>query len=212
MAPVATPAPSIVVGYFSLEPKDQFEQKIKPNFDKLTKICGVCEISNLTPYDDKGQAALSEFAKVLKKLPENVKILFFDFNLKRNEISDEVVEILSRYASQGPLVVAASGVPRDGESSRPLSKTVFGQVKSAFVIGELGERDRLVSPQGFFGPEMLMAVRPPKEMRNQNLGPLLFTSKLASNYSRKTPEQWVSYAKQKKEKTRKIWLELDDIF
>ena len=210
--PVAKTGPSpVVVAYFSPEAKAQFESKIKPQFTKQTSLCGTCQIIDLTPFNEKGEFAADKMESVLKQLPENVKILFFDFNLKKGSLSEEAMAILNQDAAHGPLVVAFAGLPKGGEASRPLNKTVFGQVQEALIIGELEDRDRL-SPQGFFGPEMYMAIRAPKELQGQGLGPLLFTSKLAANFSRRSAADWVAFLKAKKQKNRKIWLELGDLF
>jgi hypothetical protein len=225
-APAATPAPNsrtvekpavksgptpILVAYFSPNAKTQFDSKIKPQFAKQTSLCGTCQIVDLTPFDEKGEFAPEKMESVLKQLPENVKILFFDFNLKRGSLSDAAMALLNQDAAKGPLVIAFAGLPKSNEASRPLNKTVFGQVQDALIIGELEDRDRL-SPQGFFGPEMYTAIRAPKELQGQELGPLLFTSKLAANYSRRPASDWVAYFKAKKTKNRKIWLELGDLF
>lgn len=210
-AQVVGSASPILVGYFSSDNKASFSQKIKPLFEKQTRNCGSCQIVDLTPYDDKGEFNLAALEQSLKEIPENVKILFFNFNLKRSDIPPGVVERLAQIANSGSLVVASAGAPKENQASGPLSKTLFGQIKDTLIIGELGERDRLM-PQGFFGPEMLTAVRAPKEFQGQGVGPLLFASKLAANYHRKTPQEWTDYLKSKKSKSRRIWPELEDFF
>lgn len=207
----ATGTAPVIVGFYSPQPQKNFDEKIKPLFDKQTHGCSRCQIQNLTPYDDKGQLDMAAMEKSLKQLPAEIKILFFDFNLKKGEVSPAVIETLSQLSAHGMLVVASAGVPHEQQASSPLSKTLFGQVKDAIIIGELGERDRLI-PQSFFGPEMLTALRPPKDLQGQGIGPLLFTSKLAADYDRRTPQEWTDYIRNKKQKSRKIWPELQDFF
>lgn len=210
--PVGKAAASpVIVGYFSPNAKMQFESKIKPQFAKQTAVCGTCQIIDLTPLNEKGEFAADKMESVLKSLPENVKILFFDFNLKRGDLSEAAMAWLNKASVEGPLVVAAAGIPKENEASRPLNKTVFGQVQEAIIIGELEDRDRL-PPQGFFGPEMYTAVRPPKDMQNQSLGPMIFVAKFAANFSRRSAAEWIAYFKMKKAKNRKIWLEVGDLF
>lgn len=214
--PVASPAPvakaTLVVAYFSPLGKTQFESKIKPVFAKQSSPCGGCQIVDYTPYNDKGEFVAEKLESVLKELPDNVKILFFDFNMKRGSFSDAVMAALNQNAANGPLVVASAGAPPPQEASRPLSKTVFGQIGQALIIGDLEERDRLTR-NGFFGPEMYMAIRPPKDMQGEKgLGPTLFVAKLASQYSRRQPKDWLAFFKTKKDRNRKIWLELGDLF
>ena len=208
----AVELPPVVVGYFSPVPKASFDEKIKPLFEKQTKNCTKCQIMNLTPYDEKGQFDKTALEETLEKVPAEVKILFFDFNLKKSEVSPAVIEMVNKFPSRGILIVAAAGGPADQQPSSPLSKTVFGQVKDAFIIGELGERDRLFPYQGYFGPEMLTALRLPKEFQGQGVGPLLFTSRLASDYTRRSPQEWTSFIQDKKVKSRKLWLDLQDLF
>ncbi len=207
----ATGSAPVVVGYFSPEPQSTFEAKVKPLFAKQTQNCSKCQILNLTPYDDKGQFQAKSLEESIKSVPAEVKILFFDFNLKKTEVPPSVIELLSKQAANGILVVASAGVPHEQQASSPLSRTLFGQIKEAFIIGELGDRDRLMQ-QSFYGPEMLTALRPPKDMQGQNLGPLIFASRLATDYNRRTPQEWTGYIRDKKMRSRKIWPELQDFF
>lgn len=207
----AVGAKKVVVGYYSTENQKAFEEKVRPLFEKQTSGCSQCQIVNLTPYDEKGEFDLKSLEVSLKSIPEDVKILFFDFNFKKNEVSPAVIEQLSKLPAQGVLVVASAGVPKEQQVTSPLSKTLFGQIKDAFIIGDLGDRERL-NPQGFFGPEMLTAIRSPRDLNVQSVGPLLFASKLATDYSRRSPQEWTGYLRSKKEKSRKVWPDLQDFF
>ncbi len=207
----AVNAKAVVVGYYSVENQKSFEEKIKPLFEKQTSGCSQCQIVNLTPYDDKGEFDMKSLEDSLKKIPQEVKILFFDFNFKKNDVSASIIEQLSQISAQGILVVASAGTPKEQQATSPLSKTLFGQIKNAFIIGDLGERERL-NPQGFFGPEMLTAIRSPRDLNVPSVGPLLFASKLATDYSRRSPQEWTGYLRSKKEKSRKIWPDLQDFF
>jgi hypothetical protein len=109
------------------------------------------------------------------------------------------------------VVVATTGAAGADQSTLPLNRTVVGQVSGILIIGELVERDNLLA-KSFFGPEMLTAVRPPKEFMGQGHGPLLFASRLAVNWSKKDKSEWPGYLKSTREKSRKLWPSIEDFF
>lgn len=199
------------VAYFSLNGKEHFETKVKPIFKDNASACKSCEIMNLTPYTKEGQVDVEALAKAIEAIPRQTSFVFMDFNLKNSDDNKEVLEALNGKANKGIIVVASAGQPIGAEASSPLSRTILGQVQDAVIIGELSERDRLM-PQGFYGPEMLTAVRPPKDKIGQGFGPLIFASTLAENWTKRSSNQWIAYFKEKKMKTRKIWLDLNDLF
>ncbi|MNJ94681.1 hypothetical protein D3C87_123830 [compost metagenome] len=199
------------VAYFSLTGKEHFENKVKPLFKDNASRCKSCEIVNMTPYTKEGQVDVEALAQAIHALPQQTSFVFMDFNLKNSDENKAIVEALNHKAMAGVVVVASAGQPQGAEASSPLSRTILGQVQDAVIIGELSERDRLM-PQGFYGPEMLTAVRPPKDMMGQGFGPLIFASALAENWQKRTSEEWVSHFKEKKMKTRKLWLGLNDLF
>ena len=199
------------VAYFSMHEPQHFETKVKPIFQENVARCKTCEITNMTPYKKGGEVDQEAMVKAIHDLPVETTFVFVDFNLRNNEENKELAEALALKAASGLIVVASAGQPKPQEPSSPLSRTIMGKVQDAFIIGELSERDRLM-PQGFYGPEMFTAVRPPKEIMGQGFGPLIFASNLAENWTRRSSEEWVSYLKTKKVKSRKLWLDLHDIF
>jgi len=199
------------VVYYTLQNKEYFETKVKPLFAAQASGCKSCEIVNMTPYKEDGQVDLAALAKSIEELPETTSFALMDFNLKSSDENKALIETLNKKTAAGFVVVASAGAPKSSEASSPLSRTVFGQVQGALIIGELSERDRLM-PTGFYGPEMLTAVRPPKDMMGQGFGPLIFASNLAEKWNKRTSTEWVDYFKTKKLKSRKIWLDLNDLF
>jgi hypothetical protein len=200
------------VVYFTLQKQDYFETKVKPLFQSKSESCKNCEIVNLTPYTKEGEVDMPALVKSIQEMPESASFALIDFNLKTNEENKALVEALNKKTAAGFVVIASAGAPqKTTDPSSPLSRTVLGQVQGALIIGELSERDRLM-PSGFYGPEMLTAVRPPKDMIGQGFGPLLFASSLAGKWNKRSSTEWVDYFKTKKQKSRKIWLDLDDLF
>lgn len=200
----------VVVGYFSTESQEDFEKKIKPLFEEFYGKCKNCEILNLTPYDDKGAYSEKDLVAKLKNPEPPVSFYFFSWNKKTTDASKELIATLEEKIRAGQLVISSAGHAAEGETGVPLSRTLMGQTKDAIVIGEVTERERLL-PQSYFGPEMLTAIRAPKAYLGQGVSPLYFASRWAAVWSKRKPAEWLQYFKHKKEKTRKIWLETDDL-
>jgi hypothetical protein len=209
-AVAAVPSNKTTVIYFGQAKAEEFESKVKPFFDEKAR-CKNCELVNYTPYTKEGTLDVAALQERIDSLPSNTSFVFFDFNLKANDANKALIETINKRADLGLLVVGSAGAPKEHESSGPLSKTVLGQVRGALIIGELGDRDRLM-PSGFYGPEMLTAIRPPKDMIGQGYSPLLFAATLADKWDKRSGSEWGEYFRTKKMKTRKIWLELGDLF
>ena len=205
----AIPSGKTTVFYFGQQSQDDFEKKVKPVFS--SQPCKNCELVNATPYTKEGAVDMAALHEKLANLPDNASFVFFDFNMKVTDQNKNLVDILNQKADKGLLVVGSAGAPKSNESSGPLSRTLLGQVKNALIIGELGERDRL-APSAFYGPEMLTALRPPKDKMGQGYSPLLFAAALADHWPKRDSQEWSEFFKKKKAKTRKIWLELGDLF
>lgn len=201
----------VIVGYFSKEPATFFDTKVKVFFQEQAKGCAKCEIRNLTPYDDKGVYDPEKLVATLQALPAEVSFIFIDWNERSSDKNKNVVEVLNQKQSEGHLLIAAAGVPPTNEGTCPLNRTLMGQVNDGLIIGELAERDRLLA-QCYYGPEMLSAIRPPRDYMGQGLAPLYFVSRLASHWNKRKPQDWPSYLKARKAKSKKIWTELEDFF
>lgn len=206
----AVPSKTTVV-YFGVLKAEEFELKIKPLFADNVGRCKSCEIVNYTPYNKDGSVDVEALQKKVTSLPEQVSFVYFDFNMRVNDDNKQLVSTLNDKVDSGLVVVGTAGVPQATEASGPLSRTVLGQTHGALIIGELSERDRLM-PSGFYGPEMLTALRPPRGQNGQGFSPLIFAANLAENWQKRSSTEWVSHFKTKKEKSRKIWLDLNDLF
>lgn len=210
-ARAALPASKTTVVYFGQQKAEDFELKVKPLFAEKVRPCKNCEIINFTPYNKEGDVDLESLSERIDSLPAGTSFVYFDFNMKVTDQNRALVELLNKKADSGLVVVGTAGAPKNAESSGPLSRTMLGQVHGALIIGELAERDRLM-PTAFYGPEMLTAVRPPKEIMGQGFGPLIFAAALAENWQKRTAAEWVEYLRNKKMKSRKIWLDMGDMF
>ncbi|QDK45959.1 hypothetical protein DOM22_12760 [Bdellovibrio sp. ZAP7] len=210
LAQASVPAGKTRVIYFGMQNQADFELKVKPVFDS-TASCKNCEIINYTPYTAEGTVDEAAMHERINTLPADTSFVFLDFNLKSNEQSKAFLDALNKRADSGMIVVGSAGAPKTNEASGPLTRTVLGQVHNAVIIGELGDRDRLM-PSAFYGPEMLTALRPPKDKLGQGQAPLIFAANLADKWNKRTPQEWTDYFKSKKQKNRKIWMDLNDLF
>lgn len=207
----AGPEPvKVVIGYFSKETNAVFQAKTAPLFARFAENC-VCELRNLTPYGEKGEYDPSQLPQALANLPENVSFLFFDWNERAADKNKDLARTLSGIVEKGRLLIAAAGIATTNEGSCPLNKTLMGQVTDSLIIGELTEKERLL-PQCYYGPEMLSAIKPPKDLIGQGDAPLLFAARLACQWHRRKPQDWPEYLRSRKAKTKKLWAELDDFF
>lgn len=199
------------VVYFGQVAPAEFQEKVEPLFQERSRSCKGCVIVNHTPYKKTGEVDYAGLKKKIESLPESTSFVFFDFNLKVNDQNRALVEALNKRTANGLVVVGTAGLPPENEASGPLSRTILGQVHGAIIIGELTERDRL-PPTGFYGPEMLTALRSPRNLMGQGYSPLIFAANLAQNWNKKDGTEWVEYLKNKKMKTRKLWLDMGDLF
>ena len=198
------------VGYFSTANQENFDKHVKPLFDEFKGKCTACEVVNLTPYDEKGIYDPSKLVEKLKSTPDQVAFFYFDWNKKMFEADRPLIALLSEKIAAGKLVLAPTGQAATGEPGTPLSGTVMGQTKDAVIIGETIGRERLL-PQSYFGPEMLTAIYAPKEHDDKGVGPLYFAGRWAAVWQKRTPKEWLSHFRIKKQKSRKIFLDSNDL-
>jgi len=201
----------ISVAVISAESRADYETRIAPLMKEQMKTCSSCSIQNLTPYTKDGQFSLATLPAQIEAARSSSSFLFLNWNAKSTAETKPVVEVLKKIVQSGMVVVASAGVARGSEPTLPLSRTVVGEVHGIVIIGELGEKERLFS-QSYFGPEMLTAVKPPREFIGQGFAPLFFASKLAAQWNKKTGADWLTHFQSTKAKVRRIWPGLDDFF
>lgn len=201
---------SVQIAYFHKSNKDQFSKQVKPVFDQ-NKTCKSCELIDRTPYLDSGEVDETKLIKEIAALGSEFQIIFLNWNEKATKTNAELSETLVKKSIEGQLIFFTVGMPSNNEPTISLNKTVAGQIPEAVIIGEMTERERLL-PQFFYGPEMLTAIKPPKEISGQGLAPVFFLSKWVSQWSKRKPNEWVSYLKLRKNKVRRMWLSVEDFF
>lgn len=179
----------VVIGYFSQDKQEDFEKKVKPVFEQFKGSCKNCELVNLTPYDDKGNYSEKDLLEKVKNPPADMSFYFFTWNKKATPQNQDLVTALGEKVDSGKLVISPTGQAAEGEPGLALARTVMGQAKDVIIIGEIIGNERIM-PQSYFGPEMLTAIRPPKEILGQGYGPLYFATRLASVWSKRKPAEW----------------------
>ena len=164
--------------------------------------CSRCELLNLSPYGADGKIQRERIAEALKAI-NTIDILFFQFNSPLDSQTETWRDQLARLANQGTVVIGVAGLAEDAQPTLPLTRTFLGSVPHVLILGERNHRD-LLPPRSFFGPPMLTALKVPPEN---------FILRLARSWDQKdSPAQWVSYFETKKGKSKKTWLDLNDLF
>lgn len=201
----------ISVAVISGEDKADFDAKVAPILKEEMKRCTACSFQNVTPYTEDGKFKLSEVAARLDVAGSSSSFIFINWNAKSTDETKPIIESLKKITNNGMIVVASAGMAKENEPTLPLNKTVLGQVPGVVIIGELGERERMLT-QSYFGPEMLTALRPPKDYLGQGFGPLFFVSRLATQWNKKDSKAWIAHFQTTKAKVRRIWPGLEDFF
>lgn len=211
-SPVLTGPRKITVGIVSGESKESFESKVAPFFKSQWSQCNFCELKNLSRYDEAGKLDAKTLVSQLELTSDDISFLLIDVNWKyRAEDHKGLVDFLKKKTQAGVLVLGTTGYPKEGESSASIAKTVLGQIPDVVILGEINDRERLALTS-YYGPEMLTAVKPPRDYMGQALGPAYFAARLAQNFSRRMPQDWLSHLRSQKIKSRKIWPQVEDFF
>lgn len=203
---------AIKVAYFGLESPQDFEQKIKPVFYQNLRHCNRCELVNHTPYEKDGSIDKTAFVDAVEELPNQVKMIFVNFNEVLNKENQEFRAELLKKANEGVLLVGAAGAPIEGSPSAPLHRTLLGSMNKIAIVGDMGARDRLYPASAFYGPELLLAVRPPKDLLEKGLGPVIFSARWASELKEAAQKDWYNYFSEVKVRSRKLWMDVSDFF
>ncbi|HPI41501.1 MAG TPA: hypothetical protein PLJ21_11895 [Pseudobdellovibrionaceae bacterium] len=199
------------VGYFSLQNRDYFETQVKPFFAKGSQYGKSYEVVDLNVYSEQGTTELKLIEKTLSQLDSSYQVLLFDFNLVSSAETQALEELLTKKSNEGALLLASAGKKTENKNVYPLSLTVFGKNPKVIVLGERDRRDR-IPMDSHFGPEMLTALRAPQELEGKDAGAIIFGAKLAQHWKKKKSDEWIPYFREKKEKNKRLWLDLENIF
>lgn len=201
----------ISVAILSGEDKAVFDEKVAPLLTDQMKNCSSCSFRNITPYTEDGKISVKEIAARLQDAGSSSSFIFIHWNAKVTDETRPILAELKKITQAGMVVVGTAGLAKNEEPTLPLNKTVLGQVADLVIIGELGPRERMHT-QSYFGPEMLTALKPPKEYEGQGLAPLFFASKLATQWNQRSAKDWLTHFQTTKSKVRRIWPSMNDFF
>lgn len=203
-------AKSVTLAVVANFTQNDFQQKIEPLLQQEFSNCSNCQFLNVSAYDEKGEFNSDMIQKSIEDKLGQFQILYFHWNEKLTDQNKALNEFLTKLSLEKNIIlIASAGQPKSNEPSATLARTLFGPIQKSIIIGEIGEKDRLIG-QSYYGPEMLTALRPPKDLIGQGMSPLLFATRLTKNYNKR--QDWVSFFQEKKAKNRRIWLEMGDLF
>ena len=212
LAETTPPAPSkVVLGIVSEGSRDQFDTQFQSFFKEQWASCPQCELKNLTPYDAKGLLDRSALPKALEAAQGQIQLLFLSWNEAFTPNSEAILTSLKKLTASGILLIGPAGEPQVNKPSQALSRTLVGEVPDALIIGDLNERESLLS-RSFYGPEMLTALKTSKDLPGAPSAAAAFSARLTREWIRKTNEQWVSHFRSRKSASRRIWPGLDEFF
>ena len=199
--------------YFTHKDQDEVQELkvlIQPLIQQMMTGCSKCDY-NVVSVNYKGtKIDLKDLQKKMDEIPENTKIVVFDFNLKDSEENKFWARQLEGLQQKGILVVSATGRADDSEVPMFLNKTVLGRNQKVILIGELSGQERMW-PLSHFGPEVLTALRLPEKYSGQDLAGFYVAVRILPRVQQKSMEDWVTQLFDKKFKTKKLWLDIDEL-
>ncbi len=195
--------------YFTHKDQDEVEE-LKPLLRPLSSKCAKCEISIISIVYRDSAIDLKDLQKKVSDIPNDTKIVVFDFNLKDTADTQFWAQQLRKIQEKGILIISSTGRALEAEIPMFLNKTVLGQNQKIILIGELSEKERMW-PLSHFGPEILTALRLPDQYSGQDLAGLFVALRILPKIQQKTMDEWVTQLSEKKFKTKKIWLDLDEL-
>lgn len=218
-APVATSAPveikksdaknTNLLLYFTHKDQDEIEE-LRGLINPLVKSCSKCDVTLVSISYKGNRIDLKDLQKKMSDIAENTKMVVFDFNLKDSAETKFWSEQIQALQKKGILIVSATGRAQESEIPMFLNKTILGQNSKVILIGELSERERMW-PLSHFGPEILTALRLPDQLSGQDLAGFYVAMRILPRVQQKSMEDWVTQLSDKKFKTKKIWLDIDEL-
>lgn len=200
------------VAYYGKVSHENFEKNVLVYFRQINNSSTQkIELVNQLPESEDGLPDYKLLHENIKSLSSDFAIIYFDANRKFLDSDLALIQDIEQKIAQGHMFICFSGLPQKQEPSIALSKSLCGKISNAIIIGELTERERLL-PQGFFGPEMLTAIKPSKEYLGQGLAPLQFVYRLANKWHLRKSSEWIQHFNEKKIKNKKLWASLEDFF
>ncbi len=198
------PAGKVILGVIDTSSKEMFDKDVLPVLSNELKNCKNCEISNMTPYDENGQFAEAKLKDALVPKEGAPQVLFLGWNARARETNQDVQAAITTLREQGTVIVGTAGAGNSKEYALMLNRTVLGKIDNIIILGSLTEKEKLIDHSNY-GPEMLTALRPNRNISTPNANILVFTARLVQAYDRKGNIDWVNVLKNKRVKLKKIW-------
>lgn len=200
----------VIVSVIDDRSQGEFTTTVDVLFKNQVGGCKWCEIKNRSPYDKNGQFDRANLAQQIKVSSQDSALIYLSWNERVAADTQEITDAIKEAISKGVMVVGDAGVSRPNEPTHNLARTVLGQIPDVLIVGELVEKERLLT-DSYFGPEMLTALRTPKEYWGQNLAGAYFASRLVENINKRSATDWLAHFKSAKAKSRKLWPSVEDL-
>lgn len=200
----------VVLGVLAREPRAEYEARLQTFFKDQWRSCSACDVKNLTPYNEQGELDRAALPSAIEKIPGQVQVLYLAWNEVADAGNQKILEALKKLAASGVLLIGPAGEPSGDGPSHSLSRTILGQTPEALIIGELNEKESLAR-RSFYGPEMLTAIKPPKDV-GLGWAPPFFAARLTREYGRKSHAEWMSHLRTRKSLSRRLWPGMDEFF
>lgn len=203
-------AKPVILSVIDDRSKSDFETTVDVLFKNQVGACKWCDIRNRSPYDVSGNFDRSKLADQIKLAGQDSTLVYLSWNERFGTDNQEVADAIKAMVQKGVIVVGDAGLSKSNEPTHSLSKTVLGQIPDVLIVGELVEKERLLT-DSYFGPEMLTALRTPKEYWGQNLAGAYFASRLVENINKRSSSDWLAHFKSAKARSRKLWPSVEDL-
>jgi hypothetical protein len=203
-------AENVRIGFISKNIKfaDTVDGFLQKNYASLGKNLSFVDFG---VYDRNNQLDLKAVENKIESLSKTVNFLYLDFNQPmKDDLQALAVKIQDVVRSQ-TLIIANGGLSQDPSSTSQIKGTLFGKINGLVLIGEMDQRERLI-PGSYFGPELLTAVKPPRQWEWPGAAGLLFVSSLGTQWFKRSVIDWKLHFAQSKSSSKKLWLRLEELF
>jgi len=207
---VSAQAEAVRIGVISQNAKhmDVIDSFLKSNYAPGGKNVVYVDFSI---FDSNGLLDLKAIEGKFETFAKSVNLLYLDFNQPMRMDLQSLANTIQDSVRGQTLIVANTGLSSNVNTTLQIRGTLFGKVNGLILIGEMDQRERLI-PGSYFGPEMLTAIKPPRQWEWPGSAALLFLSHLGSQWYSKSAIDWKIHFAKAKSATKRLWLGLDELF
>jgi len=164
-----------------LDDGNKHQKEVVSTLRLLLTDCKTCVIKSFSLYKANGELTTNSYVTALMNAEKTADLMNISWNILSTEKTKDIETTLSKTA-KSKLIFAAAGAPEGAHLRQPLSQTVMGKIKDAFIIGELNERGKLHN-HSYEGPEMLTALASVEGKVGSSFSVLKMTAEVAKKIS-----------------------------